>query len=104
MPTLTTRSDVLEPKDPDNTARLGVDYTDLLPDSVTLASAQVVAISPAGLSAGGALPVTATVSGARASALFSGGTVDVDYRVTFRATYSDGQTRDVSITIPVRER
>lgn len=104
MPTTETRNRVVAPKDPENASRRGVQFADLLPDGVTLTSAQIVAIVPEGLSASGELPATATVSGSRATDLFTGGSAGVSYAITFRGTYSDGQTRDVTIILPVRER
>jgi hypothetical protein len=101
MATTDTRTSRVTPKDPDNGADRGVNFKDLLPDNVTLASAAIVACTPSGL-VSAELPVAAVVTGTRAAYRFTGGTAGVDYSVTFRGTYSDGQTKDVTIILPVR--
>ena len=102
MPTTDTRSPRVAPKDPDNSADRGVNFKDLLPDSVTLASAAIVACTPVGLLDVSGAPAAAVVTGTRAAYRFSGGTAGVDYSVTVRGTYSDGQTKDVTFILPVR--
>ena len=104
MATAETRNRIVASKDPDNASRRGVEFADLLPDDVTLVSAQVIAISPSGLSASTSLPANANVNGSQATDLFTGGTAGENYAITFRGTYSDGQTQDVTIILPVRER
>jgi hypothetical protein len=98
MATQTTRNKVLASKDPDNARNYGVDWTDVLPDSVTLST--VVIVGTPGLTVDSGPSVT----GSRGTARFSGGTIGSNYDVTFRATFSDGQTDDRTITIPVRTK
>lgn len=95
-----TRDQRLDPKDPDNAVDYAISAEDLLPTSVTLSSAAVVGASdPSGLTV--ASPTVATPI---ATFRTTGGTADVDYRVTIRLTFSDGQTRDRTVIIPVRSR
>jgi hypothetical protein len=104
MATLETDNLVLIAKDPNDIRTYGYNFTDLLPTSVTLATASVVSIAPAGLLVGGAATGSATVSGGTASASFTAGTAGVRYRVTFRGVFSDGQQVDRTVTIPVEQR
>lgn len=104
MATEETTNLVLAPKDPNNPRDYGVSFVDLLPDDVTLTSASVVAIAPAGLLVGGQAAGAATVSGAVATARFTAGTAGRRYAVTFRGVYSDGQEQDLTVTIPVANR
>lgn len=100
MPTLSDRNPVRPAKDPDTDEDIGIDFRDRLPTGVTLSSAAIVSITPSGeLTAGG--PTTASPV---ATARFTGGVAGTDYAVTWRLTLSDGQTKDVTITVPVRER
>lgn len=90
----------LSPKDPDNPKDYGITAVDLLPSGVTLQSASVVGTSdPAGLE-------VATPSVATPIATFrtTGGTAMIDYRVTIRLVFSDGQARDRTVIIPVRSQ
>jgi hypothetical protein len=95
-----TRSVRLDPKDPDNPTDYGITAADLLPSGVTLSGAAVVGTSdPAGLTV--AAP---NVASPLASFRTTGGTAGTDYRVTIRLTFSDGQSRDRTVVIPVRGR
>jgi len=96
----TTRDRRLEPKDPDNPTDYGISAADLLPASVTLDSAALVGLSdPTGLTV-----ASPTVAGSVASFRTTGGTAGTEYRVTIKLTFSDGQARDRTVIIPVRER
>jgi hypothetical protein len=100
--TIESRDSYLEPKDPDNIKTYAINLVDKLPKkptAVTLAGAVAVGSSnPAGLTIG-----AVATSGTYITISTSGGTLEVDYEVTVRATYSDGQTRDITITIPCRK-
>lgn len=100
MATTTSRNPVQSPKDPNTDEDYGVNWADRLPSGVTVSSATVKTITPNGeLTAG-----SPTVSSPTVTARFTGGTAGTDYAVTFRLTLSDAQTKEVTITIPVRER
>lgn len=93
-----TRERRLDPKDPDNPTDYAISAEDLLPTGVTLQSASVVGDSdPAGLTI-----ATPTADTPIATFRTTGGTAGVDYRVTIRLVFSDGQARDRTVIIPVR--
>jgi hypothetical protein len=88
---------------------LSVDFSRLLPPSVTVASADVT-IAVHVLSAVGDPDVADRLDGAAivsvdqttVSQWFAGGVEDVDYVLTFIASFSDGQIEPVAVEMPVR--
>lgn len=83
-------------KDPDEVALYGIDFADRLDSGVTLAS---VAWSASGITV-----TTQGVSGTRANALVSAGTLGSGYVVTATVTTSDGQTLQESAAVQIRGR
>ena len=88
---------------------LSVDFSRLLPPSVTIASASVAievhALSPEDdPGASDRLDGAPTVSpdGSTIAQWFHQGVEDVDYVLTFIATFSDGQIEPVEVALPVR--
>jgi hypothetical protein len=88
---------------------LSVDFSRLLPPSVTVASAAVT-IEVHALSATGDPNAADHLDGAAivspdqttVSQWFAGGLEDVDYVLTFIANFSDGQIEPVAVEMPVR--
>jgi hypothetical protein len=96
-----------DPTTPAGRPLLAVDFSRLLPEGVTVASASVAievhALSAAGdASAASRLDGAATIGGAVVSQWFKNGVEDVDYVLTFVATFSDGQIEPVEVEMPVR--
>jgi hypothetical protein len=83
------------PKDPDATERYGVDWIDRL-NGATLSSVTWLA-EPSGLTLSGATNDTTS-----ASTLVAGGVLGVTYRLTCRATTSDSQVLDYTLTLVVQ--
>jgi hypothetical protein len=98
-----------DPTTPAGRLLLAVDFTRLLPEGITVASA-TVAIGVHTLSAAsdadaadrldGAPQIDA--SGVTVAQWFHEGIEDVDYVLTFIATFSDGQVEPVDVEMPVR--
>ncbi len=98
-----------DPTTPDGRPLLSVDFSRLLPASVTVASAAVT-IQVHALSAQPDSDPSGRLDGAPMlssdhtviSQWFRGGIEDVDYVLTFIATFSDGQIEPVEVEMPVR--
>lgn len=81
-------------KDPDATARYGVQWSDYL-DGDTISSVSWVV--PAGIT-----NAAASVSGTVAYISLSGGTANTDYVITCRMTSTGGVIEDQTFTVQVR--
>jgi hypothetical protein len=98
-----------DPTTPAGRPLLSVDFSRLLPPSVTIASASVT-IQVHALSAADDGNAAARLDGApilsadhtTISQWFIGGVEEVDYVLTFIATFSDGQIEPVEVEMPVR--
>lgn len=97
-----------DPTSPAGRPLLSVDFSRLLPQGVTISSAAVT-IEVHALSA--ALDATPTArldgppsvsGGVTVSQWFQNGVENVDYVLSFIATFSDGQIEPVEVEIPVR--
>ena len=95
-------SPILSSKDPDEDKLYAVNAADMLPVNptpATLTGCSVAGIVPSGLTTTGA-----GVVGTYGVVMTHEGSVNVDYAVTVRLTFSDSQTRDRTIIIPCRSR
>ena len=98
-----------DPTTPAGRPLLSVDFSRLLPPSVTIASASV-AIEVHALSAAADANASARLDGSPVlstdhttiSQWFHNGVADADYVLTFIATFSDGQIEPVEVEMPVR--
>lgn len=70
------------------TARVGIDFAELLATGETLTSPPVVTVTPAGPTVTGA-----AIDGTAAVCLVAGGTAGVTYKVVFTVTTDLAQTR-----------
>ena len=84
-------------KDPDDVLSYSWDFSDFLATAETISTIAFPDF-PAGLTLDSSSN-TSTV----ATAVISGGTAGTSYDVTCRITTSAGQTKDVTLTIPVAE-
>jgi hypothetical protein len=98
-----------DPTTPAGRPLLSVDFSRLLPSGITIASATVTIdvrdTSPAGdASASSRLDGAAFVdpTGTIVSQWFRNGVADVDYVLSFLATFTDGQIEPVQVEMPVR--
>ena len=98
-----------DPTTPAGRPLLSVDFSRLLPPGITIASAivsiEVRDTSPAGdasapsrLDGAGFVDGTGTI----VSQWFHNGVADVDYVLSFVATFTDGQIEPVEVEMPVR--
>ena len=97
-----------DPTTPAGRPLLSVDFSRLLPTGVTISSASVT-IDVHELSVAADLDCSDRLDGAPAissgriiSQWFHGGMQNVDYVLTFIATYSNGQIEPVEVEMPVR--
>ena len=98
-----------DPTTPAGRPLLSVNFSRLLPDGVTVASA-AVAIEVHALSASADADAEDRLDGAPSvggdgvtvSQWFHNGVENVDYVLTFIATFSDGQIEPVEVEMPVR--
>jgi len=98
-----------DPTTPAGRLLLSVDFSRLLPPAVTIASA-VVTIEVHALSAAGDPDATGCLDGpaivsadeTTVSQWFTQGVEDVDYVLSFIATFSNGQIEPVEVEMPVR--
>jgi hypothetical protein len=98
-----------DPTTPEGRLLLSVDFSRLLPPSVTIASAAVT-VAVHGLSAIDDLsavdrldgPAIVSVDRTTVSQWFVSGLDEVDYVLTFIASFSDGQIEPVAVEMPVR--
>ena len=98
-----------DPTTPAGRPLLAVDFSRLLPQGVTIASASVM-IEVHALSAGSDTSATSRLDGAPSiggggttiAQWFHQGVENVDYVLTFIATFSDGQIEPVDVEMPVR--
>jgi len=98
-----------DPTTPAGRPLLAVDFSRLLPQGVTIALASV-AIEVHALSAGSDSGANARldgspsigVDGVTVTQWFKDGVENVDYVLTFIATFSDGQIEPVEVEMPVR--
>jgi len=92
---------ILSDKDPDDKKFYYIDPANMIP-GVSLTGAEVVLKAPSDITA--TASVVSTTSGPVAQITTTGGTVDTDYAITVRLTFSDTQTRDRTVTIPCRAK
>jgi hypothetical protein len=91
-------------KDPGETVRLGIDFTDLLDTGETISTATAAIRTAAGVTVAAMLSGSEDVSGNVVRQLITGGTAGMSYRLSFTAVTSTGQTLIDGADLRVSER
>lgn len=91
-------------KQPSETYPIAIDYTNRLPEGLTLSSGTVAALNvQTNLTDNTVLSsTTGTVSGSKLRAKVQAGVNGSDYKITFTATLSDSSILEDDITMQVR--
>lgn len=99
-----TYNEVLTPKRPNDDYTIGIEWARILPAGVTLSSVSLISVEPDDV-AGDDVTLDVddpTIVGTRTLAMTHDGTPDIDYTITLRAVWSDSQSRERSVILPVR--